>query len=264
MIPLMVRNVSVGEGMPKICAPLTGDDTAELKKEACAVRDLPADMVEWRADHFAGAFGEDGADTDIDAVSRLIADAGKMLRSILEDKPILFTLRTAPEGGRVNISAAVYEKILTTAASDGFADMMDVELFTAGAGFSGIVAALHNMNVSVVGSSHNFEKTPPYDEMLGRLERMRDAGADVCKIAVMPRCMEDVITLLSASIAMKQKYPDTPLIALSMGREGIVSRIAGEYFGSDITFASAGKASAPGQISVADCRYIMDILHSEI
>ena len=35
---------------------------------------------------------------------------------------------------------------------------------------------------------------------------------------------------------------------MSMGKLGVISRICGEVFGSAVTFGTAGKASAPGQL----------------
>ncbi len=258
---LAVRKLVIGEGLPKICAPLVGGTADALRKEAEALTALPVDMAEWRADCFSEAFAGDGADWDIDAAADKIAGTGALLRSLLKDMPILFTLRTEAEGGRARLSLSEYERIITLAASGGFADLFDIELFTEGEAFARMTADLHGLGVKVVGSSHDFDGTPSGEEMLRRLERMRGEGADVCKIAVMPAGMEDVITLLSTSLKMKRENPDTPLIALSMGDMGVISRVAGGYFGSDITFASAGEASAPGQLSVKDCRYIMDLLY---
>jgi 3-dehydroquinate dehydratase-1 len=48
--------------------------------------------------------------------------------------------------------------------------------------------------------------------------------------------------------------PDTPLITVSMGTLGIISRIAGGMFGSDMTFGAVEKTSAPGQIPIAELR----------
>ncbi len=47
-----VKNIIIGEGMPKICVPLVGATVSELKLEAQALKDLKPDLVEWRADFF--------------------------------------------------------------------------------------------------------------------------------------------------------------------------------------------------------------------
>ena len=90
---------------------------------------------------------------------------------------------------------------------------------------------------------------------------MQECGADLLKLAAMPTDAEDVLTLLSATWEMKEKYARQPLITMSMGGTGIVSRLSGEIFGSALTFGSAGVASASGQIGVSELRNVLDLLH---
>lgn len=82
------------------------------------------------------------------------------------------------------------------------------------------------------------------------------------KIAVMPRSAEDVLTLLAATSEFKEKYAERPVISMSMGWLGSISRVAGEFFGSALTFAAAKHASAPGQLSAGDVDEILRILHN--
>ena len=90
---------------------------------------------------------------------------------------------------------------------------------------------------------------------------MQECGADLLKLAAMPKNPGDVLTLLSATWEMKEKYAGQPLITMSMGGTGLVSRLAGEVFGSALTFGSAKKASAPGQLEVIALRQILQALH---
>ncbi len=89
---------------------------------------------------------------------------------------------------------------------------------------------------------------------------MQDLGADLPKIAVMPQSPQDVLTLLAATLTMKEKYATRPLITMSMGKSGGVSRVTGRLFGSAMTFGTVGQASAPGQIAIAKLREVMDML----
>lgn len=89
---------------------------------------------------------------------------------------------------------------------------------------------------------------------------MQDLGADLPKIAVMPQSPQDVLTLLAATLTMKEKYATRPLITMSMGKSGGVSRVTGRLFGSAMTFGTVGQASAHGQIAIAKLREVMDIL----
>lgn len=89
---------------------------------------------------------------------------------------------------------------------------------------------------------------------------MQDCGADLLKLAVMPQDAADVLTLLSATLEMSEKYAKQPVVTMSMGAKGAVSRLAGEVFGSAMTFGSAGVASAPGQVSVPELKMALEVL----
>ena len=54
----------------------------------------------------------------------------------------------------------------------------------------------------MVVSNHDFEKTPSKEEIVARLQKMQELGADLPKIAVMPQCKKDVLTLLAATEEM--------------------------------------------------------------
>ena len=96
---------------------------------------------------------------------------------------------------------------------------------------------------------------------MARLQKMQEFGADLPKIAVMPQCRKDVLTLLAATEEMAGTYADRPIITMSMAKDGVISRICGEVFGSALTFGTAGKASAPGQIEVERLREVLEIFH---
>ena len=89
---------------------------------------------------------------------------------------------------------------------------------------------------------------------------MQAAGADLPKLAVMPQSRRDVLALLAATAEMADLHPETPIITMSMGALGGVSRICGEAMGSAMTFACAGKSSAPGQIELDALLPILDRL----
>ncbi len=98
-------------------------------------------------------------------------------------------------------------------------------------------------------SNHDFDKTPAEDDIVGRLTSMVEYGADVAKMAVMPNSVQDVITLLEATHRASLSL-SKPIITMSMGDLGKVSRIAGEVFGSSLSFGTVGAASAPGQVAL--------------
>ena len=83
-------------------------------------------------------------------------------------------------------------------------------------------------------------------------------GADIAKLAVMPHCAADAARLLEATAVAAAQMPRTPLITMSMGALGAVTRVCGGAFGSMATFGTAGHASAPGQ---PDADLLREILH---
>ena len=110
-------------------------------------------------------------------------------------------------------------------------------------------------------NKENFDKTPSQEEMIDILEKMEVMGGDILKIAVMPLCKKDVVSLMDVSLMMSGKL-DKPLIMISMGELGKITRVAGELIGSSITFGSAKKSSAPGQIQVNDLKLLLESIHS--
>ena len=181
------------------------------------------------------------------------------MRQQMGDCPILFTCRT--EDGRFSISIRDYIELNKRMIATGCIDLVDVELFMGDMVCRELVEYAHAHHVAVVISNHEFEQTPDVDVMVRRLQSMRYLGADVPKIAVMPKNNRDVLKLLQATDTFNQWFGDCPIITMSMGKMGVISRLCGETFGSALTFATVGKASAPGQISVDEVETILDILH---
>ncbi len=245
-----VRNVKIGEGMPKICVPLIGKNNRELIKEANLLKTLKLDIVEWRIDHHQ----------DVEDINQM-KEALKVLREALGDLPLLVTFRSKKEGGEREVSIDYYVELNKAIAESGMADMIDVELFTGDEIVKEIVDFAHSKNVKVVMSNHDFFKTPTKEEIISRLCKMQDLDADLPKIAVMPQETEDVLTLLSATNEMVTKHANRPIITMSMAGMGVVSRLAGEVFGSALTFAAAKVASAPGQVPVEKLVQVLEILH---
>ena len=113
--------------------------------------------------------------------------------------------------------------------------------------------------VPVILSSHDFRKTPEPEELLLRLRTMERLGAGIAKLAVMPKSEKDVLALLAAT----REAADTvscPVITMSMGAMGVISRVSGRLTGSCMTFGSAGRASAPGQLPAGTLSEILEML----
>lgn len=243
-----VRNLTIGQGIPKICIPLVASTREGILEEAQTLLSLPYDLVEWRCDWYEDIFTK--------GTRQVLAD----LREILGDSPILCTFRTNKEGGAREASAEQYLALLREILSDGLADLIDLELFTLKDSLEGFIASARENGMKTIVSSHDFERTPPKEEILRRFQMMEDAGADIAKIAVMPKVPSDVLDLLWAVQEFSKNPKNIPAIAMSMGGLGCVSRICGQVFGSSVTFGCAGKASAPGQFPAKELKRMMTLL----
>lgn len=245
-----VRNLKIGEGIPKICVPLVGKNDEEIIEEARYLKNLKLDLVEWRVDHYEDV-------ENLEKVKEILSN----LRDEVGELPILFTFRSKNEGGEREISIEYYVELNEKIAETKMVDLIDVELFTGDKIVKDIVEFAHKQGVKVVMSNHDFSRTPKKEEIIRRLCKMQSLDADLPKIAVMPNSAEDVVTLLAATEEMSTEYAVAPIITMSMGGLGLVSRLAGETFGSALTFGAAKTASAPGQISVDKLADILNVMH---
>ena len=248
-----IRDVEIGAGIPKICVPIVGVTKEEILAQAKSLQTLAGDVVGWRSDWFENAceFGS-------------LKDTLTDLRAALGDLPLLMTFRTSKEGGEKAIESEAYAELNIKAAQTGLVDLVDVEVFTGDEIVSRIIREVHAAGVKIVASNHDFDKTPDKDDIVSRLRKMQDMDADIPKIAVMPRCKRDVLTLLAATEEMATDYADRPIITMSMAGTGVISRLCGEVFGSALTFGAAGKASAPGQMGVQDLNTVLGLLHKAL
>lgn len=253
MNTVYIRGLALGEDRPKICVPIVGKTKEEILKEAEKVRELPADIIEWRGDWYEDIF---------DAES--LADMLKALRGAIGEKPLLFTFRSIQEGGEKAVRPQQYFDINRTVCASGFADAVDVELFMDRKVTKEIIEMAHGYGKTVIASNHDFIKTPDKDEITRRLILMDEMGADILKIAVMPKKTADVLELLAATEEMNRLYTEKPLITMSMGPLGLISRLSGEIFGSAMTFGAGEKASAPGQIPAEKLKKVLDTIHEHM
>ncbi len=251
MDSVIIRKTEIGSGVPKICVPIVGRTEDDIIEGAKALKTVPKDLAEWRADWYEDVFREE----------KVKAVLGR-LREILGETPLLFTFRTAKEGGEKAITEKDYLSLNQMAIESGKVDLVDVEIFRDKETVKNIISCARKNMVKVIASNHDFQKTPPKEEIIRRLRYMQDAGADILKIAVMPQKKSDVAVLLSATEEMTAYYAKKPVVTMAMSGLGVISRLTGEFFGSAITFGSARKASAPGQIPAEHLQEILDILHS--
>lgn len=135
-------------------------------------------------------------------------------------------------------------QLLKTAIKAGAA-YVDVEFETSYAFKQEIIAATAGTNCKVIISYHNYQCTPPANELKNIVEQSFDMGADVAKIACMINNPADNAIVLSLYT------PGKRIVSIGMGQAGKISRFAAPFLGAEFTFAapSENEATAPGQMS---------------
>ena len=232
---VLLRGVEIGAGRPKIIVPIVGKTEQEILDKAAELVQAKPDVVEWRVDYFQG----------VGDVQRVV-DTARELNEALGEK---------------EIGMEDYTALNRAVAQSSYVDAVDVEIFSGDEVVRKNIAAIHDAGAAVVGSSHEFHRTPEHAELIYRLRKMQDMGADILKVAVMPQNKADVLTLLSATEEMYRLYAQRPLLTMSMASDGVISRLCGEVFGSAATFGMVGQGSAPGQIPADQLEQVLEILH---
>ena len=162
---------------------------------------------------------------------------------------LLLTYRSATEGGKGAGHGQGYEDYLASLLQLRPA-VAAVDIEMACPASKALVAEAKAGGYDVVGSCHDFTATPSAAQIAEKLAQITAAGADITKVAYMPRTAQDVAALRHAAHDFAGAYPHQPLIAISMGQLGAPSRTD---LVNCLTFATIadGAASAPGQATIA-------------
>jgi 3-dehydroquinate dehydratase-1 len=250
MTPLVIRGKTLNRvGDPLICTSLVGRNKKAIDDELASIVPKRPDVLEWRVDFFDKIHEPDQ-----------VENAALAIRRAAGDLPIIFTRRAAHEGGEVTgideeSVVALYERLIVA----GAIDIIDTELSQPAANRSRLRAASRAHGVAMILSHHNFDTTPSLDAILEKFVAAEREGADIAKVAVMPHTPADVFTLLEATMAASERLT-IPLISISMGGLGALSRICGALVGSAMTYAVGESRSAPGQIPIDALRAALTTL----
>lgn len=250
---LKVKDVTIGGGSPLICVPIVARDEQALSDQARKILAGVPDMIEWRVDFFNQAEKPDS-----------LKKALRILNQTIGSIPLILTCRAFAEGGAREISLEDRLRIIEIACSTGIPDLVDIELSSGIEAIRQVVSAAGKDNVQTILSFHDFQKTPSREFIKEKLFAAQQAGGNIAKVAVMPQSVEDVLTLLEANLEARRGPVEIPIITMAMGKIGVITRMAGWLFGSDVTFAVGEQASAPGQIPIKQLRKGIDILRESI
>ena len=239
--------------MPIICTPLVGRTRDAVLAEVQRVVPKKPDILEWRVDFFEGI----GNHAEVIA---LAADIRKAANGI----PVLFTRRSIREGGeKIALDESGVLALYAAVMASRTIELIDYEMVNDAAHIAQVRAQSRAHGIQLVLSFHNFQATPTHAELCAKFALAQSLGADIAKVAVMPQRLEDVLTVLSATLESSQSL-DIPLISMSMGAYGSLTRLFGWTCGSAMSFAIGAAASAPGQVPIEDVHTVLEILNKSL
>jgi len=245
--PILLHGKPVGGGaFPLICTPLVGRTRDAVLGEVDAVLPKKPDVLEWRVDFFE-ALGD----------TAHVIDTARAIRDRVGPIPVMFTRRSSIEGGeKIALAEPQVVQLYVDVCASRLVDLIDYETVNAPEDFRRLRAVSREHGIALIGSYHNFQGTPDAAALAAKFALAHKLEADIAKVAVMPKGPADVLTLLGATYDASQSLP-IPLISMSMGPYGSLSRMVGFVYGSALTWAVGKSSSAPGQVPIEDLRAVL-------
>ncbi|HEU4984637.1 MAG TPA: type I 3-dehydroquinate dehydratase, partial [Nitrososphaera sp.] len=198
--------------------------------------DLGADFIEARLDFIAPEHVMQAAD------------------GIDKDRAV-FTLRSKNQGGRFSGTEEERVKLLRKLAEKR-PMLVDVELETLQAN-DNLADYLELASIPTLVSWHDFEKTPPNDEIADIITEMR-LYSNYVKVVTTAKSVEDSVRLMSLYENSLGLHP----IIFAMGEAGVVTRVLCALYGAPYTYAALEKAVAPGQLTIAQMKQLFSSIRS--
>lgn len=252
--PITLNGQPIAGGkFPLICTPLVGRSLDKIMAELAVVLPKQPDVLEWRVDFFE----------QIGDASAVIA-AAAAIKKAAGNTPLLFTRRSIIEGGeKIALNEGQVLAMYDAVCASKTIDLIDYELANDAHNIARVRDAAKAHDIKLVLSFHNFSYTPGLETLTAKFLTADQLGAHVAKVAVMPRDLDDVLTLLTATREASKKLR-IPLISMAMGPLGAVTRMVGGVFGSSLSFAVGAAASAPGQVPIEDLNTVLAVLQKSM
>ncbi len=218
----------------RICVSIATDVVDDLKVQASRAFELGADFVEFRFDFLQ----PEQVMAAADAVEGIKNKA-------------VFTLRARGQGGKFAASEEERMRLLRKLA-ERRPMLVDVELDTLQKN-DNLADYLELASIPTLVSWHDFDKTPPKDQLASLLTEMR-IFSNYVKVVTMAKNIDDSLQLLELYENATGLHP----IIFAMGEAGVLTRVLCTMYGAPFTYAALEKAVAPGQLTVRQMRKLYD------
>lgn len=239
----------------------------DLEKRAAVVAVILEKPLE--ASRKAAEMGADLLEIRLDLLGiRNLETAAETIQKVKSETglPVILTNRSVTEGGKWEGKEDDRIKLLTNLLSTNLLslkdgpDAVDIELSAGREERDQVIKVARAYGKTVIISSHNFSKTPAFQEMKTILEEAFLAGADIAKLAVMPQSRRDVLDLLR--VALDAREAGNAVCTIAMGKLGKHTRVIAPFYGSVLTYSAVDNevSAAPGQFKVDEVKKIMELL----
>jgi 3-dehydroquinate dehydratase/shikimate dehydrogenase len=239
--PAVASTHFIRSRIEKICVAITGSTPADMLENA-------ENIV--RENHFV--------EFRLDYLPNPAAILPKLKTFLYERGEItaIATCRRASTGGKFKGTIPAELEILEKAAQAG-CHLIDIELQTAEHTKPAQMKKLRSHGAALIISYHDFESTKDLDAIFDRILPFQP---EFVKIVATAKTLADNVTMMRF---LDRRRDEANLIGISMGEQGIISRVLGLRAGSVFTFAAAhaGEETGPGQIEARTLRETWRIDH---
>ncbi|KAJ2356420.1 3-dehydroquinate dehydratase (3-dehydroquinase) [Coemansia erecta] len=234
---------------PSFFVSLTAPSVAEYLPAKLEALTAGAQAIELRADLLLHSAEFVGADLDSESVATAFTAYVHRQFALLRHSsrlPVVFTVRTEPQGGAFPATADSLRVRLLRSAVQWGAEYVDVEVDAAAPALfaarrnSLVIASYHDASGTQLRWDGEFAS-----EMLARAR----ACGDIAKLISFARSWDD--NVLCQQFVQRHHSTAAPLIALNMGYAGQMSRVLCPCL-TPVTHPLLTSAAAPGQISVRE------------
>lgn len=216
----------------KLCAAIVSEDPEEMIKSAKSALEEGADLVEFRLDYL-----------------RKPMDPERLRE--FSDKCII-TIRQKDQGGVFEGTETDRLELLKKFSKINPL-YLDIELNAARKNPE-IVKELVKNCKNVIISWHNFESTPPLEDLVEMYKEAVGMGG-IAKLITTAKLVQDNFTVMTLYREVNAKGD---LVSFAMGETGTLTRVLCLYEGSPFSFVSfGGKPSAPSQIPLQIMRRLI-------
>jgi 3-dehydroquinate dehydratase-1 len=165
--------------------------------------------------------------------------------------PVIGTLRSKEEGGAFEGSEGERFGVIRKFISD--VDFIDIERKSSKKEIFECKKIAQKSDAKIILSSHycNEKDMPSVKKIEKVLKKSFAKGADIAKVAFMPKSKSDVLKLYEASL--KSKTPDK-ICLIAMGELGKQTRILAPFYGSILSYGYIDEEAAPGQLPIRKIR----------